>query len=502
MKKPIVLCIMDGVGIKKDNYGNAFIKANKPNLDKLFRDYPNSLLEASGEAVGLPANQMGNSEVGHTNIGAGRVIYQPLENINRSIKDGSFFENKNINDVINHTIDNKSNLHIFGLLSDGGIHSHIDHLFALIDLLKDKKINVFLHLFTDGRDTLPDVANVYVNKLINKIKGLNNIKIATIGGRFYAMDRDNRWDRIKKYYDAIVYRDAKSYKSPLDAIEDNKNKGNLDEFIEPSIIDGGACLTNNDGLIVFNFRPDRLRELFYALTNQNFNEFDAKKLSNIKLVTMMPVSDDVICTNAYNLPNLNNTLGEYLEKQNLSQLRIAETEKYAHVTYFFDGGKEQNFKNCERILIPSPKVKTYDLKPEMSAYEITNKLIDELNKDKFDVVIMNFANGDMVGHTGVFDKTIKAVEAIDECIGKIFNKVKSLGGTMFITADHGNCDTMLDKDGNVVTSHSTEKVPFIITDKTITLKNGKLADIAPTILKYMKLDIPKEMTGNILIEEK
>lgn len=500
--KPIVLCILDGVGINKEEKGNAFLQANKPNLDKLFKEYPNSLLDASGTHVGLPDNQMGNSEVGHTNIGAGRIVYQPLELINTKIKDKTFFNNTNILNVINHTKENNSNIHILGLLSDGGIHSHINHLEALIDMCSNNKVNnIYLHMFLDGRDTLPNVAQKYLDQIKNKIKNITNCSIASISGRFYSMDRDNNWDRIQKSYDVIVKGTGNKNNNYEQVINECYKNEVYDEFITPTLLDENGTIKSNDGLILFNFRPDRVKQLFKTLTNKDFKEFETKQLNNIKLVTMMPVSDEVICTNAFELQKLDNTLGEYLSKKGLNQLRIAETEKYAHVTYFFDGGVERDLKGCERILIPSPKVTTYDLKPEMSAYEITDKLLLELDKDKHDVVILNYANGDMVGHTGNFNAAVKAVEVVDECIGKLYSKIEEKQGTLLIIADHGNCDYMLDENDNIVTSHSTNKVPCILTNKNYKLNNGKLSDIAPTILKLLNLEIPQEMNGNILIEE-
>lgn len=496
--KPFVLCILDGVGIRKQKHGNAVKQANMPNFNKLMKKYPHSLLDASGNKVGLPKGQMGNSEVGHSNIGAGRVLYQPQEIINKEIKNGKFFKNKNILEVIEHTKNNNSKLHLFGLLSDGGIHSDIKHLMALIDMCKNNNIkDLYFHLFLDGRDTLPTEALKYIEQLEKKIKETNIGKIATISGRYYAMDRDNRWERIKKSYDVIIgnTKETKDYKK---YIQDSYKKNITDEFIEPILVNKNGIIQDNDGLIVYNFRPDRLRELFKAITNKQFNEFEHKEFKNIKLVTMFGVSEEVICLNAYQKEELENTLGIYLSKNNLKQLRIAETEKYAHVTYFFDGGKELKLKGKDQILIPSPKVATYDLKPEMSACTITNRLLKVI--DKYDVIILNFANGDMVGHTGKINETIKALEAVDICLGKIYEKVQELNGTLMITADHGNSDTMLDKNNNPITSHSMSKVPLIITDKKIKLKNGKLADIAPTILSYLKLKIPKEMTGKNLIK--
>ena len=498
--KPIVLCILDGVGITDNIKGNAFKQAKKPNFDHLWNEYPHSLLEASGELVGLPEGQMGNSEVGHTNIGAGRIVYQPLELINTKIKDKTLFQNKNILEVINHTKENNSDIHIFGLLSDGGIHSHINHLIALTDMCKQNNVkNIYLHMFLDGRDTLPNVALKYLNQIKEKISNISNCHIATISGRFYSMDRDNNWDRIKKSYDVIVNGIGNLNSNYEEVINECYSNNIYDEFITPTLINKEGTLKENDGLILFNFRPDRVRELFKTITNEEFNEFDTKKFQNIKLVTMMPVSEEVICTNAFELQKLDNTLGEYLSKKGLKQLRIAETEKYAHVTYFFDGGVEKDIPGCERILIPSPKVKTYDLKPEMSAYEITDRLLTELDKEKHDVVILNYANGDMVGHTGNFDAAIKAVEVLDECIEKMFKKIEEKKGTLIIIADHGNCDYMLDEFDNIVTSHSTNKVPCIITNKQYKLSDGKLSDIAPTILSLLGLEIPSEMDGKVLI---
>lgn len=495
--KPLVLCIMDGVGEREETHGNAVKAAHTPNLDMLKEKYGYSLLEASGSKVGLPDGQMGNSEVGHTNIGAGRIVYQPLQLITEKIKDGSILENKNILNVINHTKENDSKLHIMGLLSDGGIHSHINHLMGIIDMCIKNNVNeIYFHIFLDGRDTLPNVAYNYIQQLENKIKEINKGKLVTISGRYYAMDRDNNWDRLVKSYDAIVYGKAEEYKTAKEVIDSNYAKDIYDEFIIPAILDKEGIVDDNDGIIVFNYRPDRLRELFSALTNPNFKGFETKLLNNIKLVTMMPVSEEVICTNAFELQKLDNIIGDYLSDHNLKQLRISETEKYAHVTYFFDGGVEKEIKGCEKILIPSPKVATYDLKPEMSAYLITDKLLSII--DKYDVVIMNYANGDMVGHTGVFDATVKAVEVVDECIGKVYKKVMELGGTLIVTADHGNSDYMLDDNNNVITSHSTSLVPFIVTKEGIVLKNGKLGDIAPTMLKLLDLEQPKEMTGEAL----
>ena len=496
--RPVVLCILDGVGIRHELKGNAFLKAKRPNFDYIWKNFPHSKLDASGRPVGLPDGQMGTSEVGHMNIGAGRIVYQPLQFINEAIENKSFFENKNIKEVIEHTKQNNSKLHILGLLSDGGIHSHIDQLMSLIDMCKIENVKeIYFHIFTDGRDTLNDSAYKYLERLENKIKEIEMGKIVTIAGRYYAMDRDKRWDRLELAYNNMIKGTGDKFNSPKEVIEYNYQQNQYDEFIKPAILDESGLITDNDGIIIFNFRPDRLREIGSALTSPNFNGFDRKQLKNIKLVTMMPVGDELVYKHAFELPDLKNILGEYISKQGLKQLRIAETEKYAHVTYFFDGGKEQDYPNEKKILIPSPKVPTYDLKPEMSAYEITETLIKELSN--FDIVILNFANCDMVGHTGDFNATVKAVETVDECIGKIYRKVRELDGVLIITADHGNCDYMIDENNHVVTSHSTNQVPFVVTTN-IELQDGKLGDIAPTILKLLDLEIPSEMTGENLIK--
>lgn len=503
MKKVIVLAILDGCGIRKESDGNAFLNAKKPTFDYLVNNYPHSLLDASGFFVGLPDNQMGNSEVGHINIGAGRVVYQSIEIINKSIKDKSFFENEKILDVINHVKKNSSSLHIMGLLSDGGVHSHIDHLKALIKLCKSQNVEVYYDLFLDGRDVSPKSAYKY----IKQIEDLNYGKISTISGRYYALDRDNNFDRLKKAYDAICYGEGNVFSSPKELIDYSYENNITDEFIIPSIINKKP-LSDNDGVITFNFRKDRLRELFTSLTNYEEYKVQAlekgmhiKEYKNLKCLTMMKVVESVKCQYAFEDIKLNNTLGEYLSNKGYNQLRIAETEKYAHVTYYFDGGKEVDYKGMKKILIPSPKVATYDLKPQMSALEITNTLLNEIDKDIYDVVILNYANGDMVGHTGNYEAAVKAVEYLDECLKKIYNKVKEKDGVLIITSDHGNCDIMWDENKNIVTSHTTSKVPFIITKKGIKLNNGSLCDIAPTILELLNEENPSEMTGTSLISK-
>ena len=407
--KPIVLCILDGVGISNKVEGNAFYNAKKPNIDFLIDKYPNSLLDASGEYVGLPKGQMGNSEVGHMNLGAGRIVYQSQEYINKKIKDGDFYSNENIINTINHAKSNNSSLHLLGLLSDGGIHSDINHLFALLEMCKNEGIkDVYIHAFTDGRDTSPTSSMKYFDMLNEKIKELDIGKLATISGRYYSMDRDNRYERVKLAYDAIVNGKAEEYSSYNEVTESNYKRNITDEFVMPAVINKEGIIKDNDALIVFNYRSDRLRELFSLITNENDKSLERTIRKNIKLTTMMSVSDEVICDNAFKLPDLKNTLGEYIDNLGFKQLRIAETEKYAHVTYFFDGGEELELKNSKRILIPSPKVATYDLKPQMSAYEITETLINELDNN-YDLVILNYANGDMVGHTGEYEAAIKAV---------------------------------------------------------------------------------------------
>lgn len=499
--KPVVLCILDGMGIRDNKEGNAFLKALKPNFDNLWNNYPHSLIEASGELVGLPSGQMGNSEVGHMNIGAGRIVYQPLPFISEQIKNQSFYKNENILEVINHTKKNDSSLHILGLVSDGGIHSHVNHLMAMIDMAVNNGVQkLYIHAFLDGRDTLPDVGLHFLKQVEQKLKDVNTGSIATVSGRYYAMDRDNRWDRVKKAYDVITNGIGEEYENIEQLIESNLERSITNEFVIPAVLNKNGLIKDNDGIVVINFRPDRLRQLFSALSNPNFNGFDRTLITNLKLVTMMPASNEIIAKHAFELEPLVDTLGEYISSKGLKQLRIAETEKYAHVTYFFDGGVEKELVGCKRVLVPSPKVATYDLKPEMSAYEITEQLLKELDDD-YDLVVLNFANGDMVGHTGNFDAAVRAVEVVDQCIEKIYNKIKEKRGTLIITADHGNCEYMKDKQGNIITAHTTNKVPLIITNKNYRLKDGCLGDIAPTILEILNVEKPNRMNRNSLIEK-
>ena len=492
--KKILLCILDGVGISNKKEGNAFINADIKNIEFLINNYPNKYINASGNYVGLPDNQMGNSEVGHLTIGAGRIIYQSLELINQKIENNEFFSTKAFINVINHCKKYNSKLHILGLLSNGGVHSHINHIKALLKLCYIEKFkNVYFHVFTDGRDTYKESSIKYLDELQREIEKYNIGKICTISGRYYAMDRDKRYDRTKKYYDMIVNNIGNTSNNYTEYIKNNYKLGITDEFIEPCILDKNGNIDNNDGIIWANFRPDRAIQILDALTNKNFNSFNTRKLSNIYLTTMMYVSDNIKGDIAFSKENIDNTLGIYLSKNGKKQLRIAETEKYAHVTYFFDGGKDLNLPNCKRILIPSPKVATYDMKPEMSAYEVTNKLLIEMDND-YDFILVNFANGDMVGHTGNYDATIKAMNVIDESIGKIYRKCIKEDYTLIITADHGNCECMLDDEYNVVTSHTNNKVPFIVCSKNININNvNKLSDIAPFILKIMNLKLPDEI---------
>jgi len=502
--KKVLLCIMDGVGVRENSIGNAFENADTRTIDRLMKEYPNMLLHASSLYVGLPEGQMGNSEVGHSTIGSGRVIYQSLEKINKSIREGGFYQNKELLNAIEHARNNDSKLHLIGLLSDGGIHSHINHLFAILDMCKKEEFyNVYIHVITDGRDTAPDSGIKYIKMLNEKLESLEFGKVATVCGRYYMMDRDNRFERVKQAYEMLVGGIGDRYDYPEQAWKNNQARGVTDEFVNPSIIKMDGLIEDNDSLITFNFRPDRLRELYACITNKDFVSFDRKMLNNIKLVTMMPVASEVICSNAFGLENIDNVLGSVISNNGFSQLRIAETEKYAHVTYFFDGGKELEHNNCKKVLIPSPKVDTYDMKPDMSAYLITDALIKEL-ENKYDLIVLNFANGDMVGHTGVYEKGIVAVETVDKCIEKIIDNINLDEYTVIITADHGNCEQMINDDGTVNTAHTTNLVPFIVLDKNTKLKKdyvGSLSDIAPTILDIMDLDIPNEMTGNSLIVE-
>ena len=497
--------ILDGVGLNDDINGNAFRLAKTPNIDKLFADYPNSRIKTSGHDVGLPDGQMGNSEVGHTNIGAGRIVYQDLTRISKSIKDGDFFENKALIDAIDNAKISGRALHLMGLVSDGGVHSHINHLFALLELAKKHSLqNVYVHAFLDGRDTLPSTALAFIQELEEKMEKIGVGKIATIGGRYYGMDRDNRWERIQLAYDAMTVGRGNFFKSAKQAIKKSYGDKIYDEFVKPVVIIDDdnqpiSKIKDNDSIIFFNFRPDRARQITNTIVDDVFDGFKREAiLKNIKFVAMTEYDSTIKNMDvAYKPQAIDNTLGEYISKLGYTQLRIAETEKYAHVTFFFNGGEEKQYLNEDRILVPSPKVSTYDLQPEMSAYEVTDKVIEAIASKKYDVIIMNFANGDMVGHTGYLDKTIIAVEALDACVGRIIKALYDVGGEAIVTADHGNCEYMIDPiSGDVITSHSTFDVPAIIVSNRVSdATNGRLCDIAPTLLGLMGEKVPSEMTG-------
>ncbi len=480
----VLLTILDGAGLRDEVKGNAFKQAKKANFDYLWNNYPHTELLASGQDVGLPKGQMGNSETGHLNIGAGRIVYQPLELINKSIDDRSFYENEVLLDVMKYAKNNSKKLHFIGLISDGGVHSHINHLKNLLKMAKSNNVEeIYMHLITDGRDTLMDSGYKYVSE----IEKLDIGSVATICGRYYTMDRDKNYDRTLKGYKLMTEGISKEYKNSKDVFDDSYKNGIYDEFIEPSLLNKNGLIEKEDAVIWFNFRPDRAIQILSYLENITSH-----------IATMMFVSNDIKAPFAFKLNDLKNTFGEYISDMGLKQLRIAETEKYAHVTYFFDGGVEKKLNGCDRILVHSPKVATYDLKPEMSAYEVTDKLLENMNK--YDVIILNFANPDMVGHTGNMSATIKAVEAVDENLGKIYEKACELGFTLLVTADHGNSEYMIDENNNPVTSHTTNKVPFIVCDKNLQLNEGRLSDIAPTMLELLRLGKPKEMTGESLIK--
>ena len=507
-KKVTMLMILDGFGKNANKEGNAVANANKPNLDKLSMTCPTAEIYASGEAVGLPDGQMGNSEVGHTNIGAGRIVYQELTRITKSIEDGDFFSIPEFVEAIENCKKNKSKLHILGLVSDGGVHSHERHLYGLLELAKRKDLNdVFVHCFMDGRDTLPASGEGYIQKLEEKMKEKGIGKIATISGRYYAMDRDKRWEREEKAYNAMVYGEGETASSAIQAIESSYQKEVFDEFVVPTVIMNGdkpvATIEDGDSVIFFNFRPDRARQITRALVDPEFKEFKTEKM-NLNFVCMTEYDETIPNVKiAFKAEELKNTFGEYVSSKGLTQLRIAETEKYAHVTFFFNGGREEPYKGEDRILVPSPKVETYDMKPEMSAYEVCENVVNAINEEKYDAIILNFANPDMVGHTGNLDAATKAVEAVDKCVGKIIDALSKHEGTCLITADHGNCEQEIDyKTGEPLTSHTTNPVPLILYGKeNVKLKNGKLCDLAPTMLKLMNLEQPAEMTGESLIVE-
>ena len=504
-KQPVLLMILDGWGLAPASAENAAAVANTPNLDKYFAEYPHTTLQASGKFVGLPEGQIGNSEVGHLNIGAGRIIYQNLTRITKAIEDGDFFTNPVLCDVMAKTKANNSSLHLMGLVSDGGVHSHLTHLEALVHMAKEQGLkNIYIHAFLDGRDVGPKTAAGYLKQLQDALMEIGAGKIATVSGRYYPMDRDKRWDRVERGYRAIVLGEGKAAADPVEAVEESYAAGVTDEFVAPIVIEGvDGRVKAGDGIIFFNFRPDRARQLTRSLNDKEFPYFERPESAlPVNFVCMTQYDATIDAPVAFPPETYAETLGQLLADKGMHQLRIAETEKYAHVTFFFNGGVEEPNKNEERILIASPKVATYDLQPEMSAEEVTQALLAELDKDKFDVVILNFANPDMVGHTGVLEAAIKAMEKVDECVGRVVEKVQSLGGSVCITADHGNLEHMVDADGQPNTAHTTNVVPFIlISDKQYKLHNGILADIAPTMLELLHLEKPALMTGSSLIEK-
>ncbi|MFJ5564043.1 2,3-bisphosphoglycerate-independent phosphoglycerate mutase [Lysinibacillus xylanilyticus] len=508
-KKPVALIILDGFAFRNETFGNAVAQANKPNFDRFWNEFPHSSLIAAGEAVGLPDGQMGNSEVGHLNIGAGRIVYQSLTRLNKSIREGDFFTNKAFLDAIAHAKAHQSKLHIMGLLSDGGVHSHCEHMFALLKLAKQQGLDeVFVHGFLDGRDVGPTTALGYIEETEKQMKEIGVGQFASIHGRYYAMDRDKRWVRVALTYNVLVDGVGQTADSAASGVAESYERDVTDEFVIPfSVQERGeavATIEDNDAVIFFNFRPDRAIQLSKVFTNSEFDGFalSAKHPKNLKFVSFTHYSDEVNAQVAYENDNLKNTIGEVLASNGKTQLRIAETEKYPHVTFFMSGGREEKFEGEERILIASPKVATYDLKPEMSAYEVTEALLAEIAADKFDGIILNFANPDMVGHSGMLEPTIKAIEAVDECLGKVVDAILAKGGAAIITADHGNSDEVLTLEGNPMTAHTTNPVPVIVTKPNLMLRNGGiLADLAPTMLELLEVSQPSEMTGQSLIEK-
>lgn len=501
---------MDGFGKNPSEKGNAIKAANKPNLDKLMSENPVTYIGASGMDVGLPDGQMGNSEVGHTNIGAGRVVYQELTRITKSISDGDFFENEAFVGAMKNCKDNGSALHIMGLMSDGGVHSHNTHMYAIVELAKRMGLEkVYVHCFLDGRDVPPASGADYVAQTIEKLDEIGVGKVATVMGRYYAMDRDNRWERVSKAYAAMVYGEGVEADDPVKAIKqsyetiDEDGKHLTDEFVLPTVCLKDAQIKANDSIIFFNFRPDRAREITRTFVDESFNGFERKN-GFFPLYYVCMTQYDATMPNvhvAFKPESLTNTFGEYISSLGKTQLRIAETEKYAHVTFFFNGGVEKQYDGEDRILVASPKVPTYDMQPEMSAYEVTDKVVEAVKSGKYDAVILNFANCDMVGHTGVFEAAKAAVEAVDECVGKVYDAVKEMDGVMLITADHGNADKMIAEDGTPFTAHTTNPVPFIVANYPCELREGgKLCDIAPTMLKIMGIAQPKEMTGESIVK--
>ncbi|WP_461204601.1 2,3-bisphosphoglycerate-independent phosphoglycerate mutase [Clostridium sp. DL1XJH146] len=508
-KKPVMLMILDGFGCSDIEEGNAVKAGKTENFSRLWKEYPHTTLGASGMSVGLPDGQMGNSEVGHLNIGAGRVVYQALTRITKSIKDGDFFENEALLKAVNNAKENDSALHLLGLLSNGGVHSHIEHIKGLLRLAKQNDLKkVYLHAFLDGRDTPPSSAIEFIKEIEEYMAEIGVGSIATLSGRYYSMDRDNRWERVELTYNALVYGKGEYYNSAIEAIEKSYHDNKNDEFVLPSVIldneEPKATIKDKDSVIFFNFRPDRGRELTRAINDEVFNGFERNSL-DLTYVTLTQYDSTLKNVEAAFKPEkYTNTIGEYVSKLGKKQLRIAETEKYAHVTFFFNGGVEEPNEGEDRALIPSPKVATYDLKPEMSAYEVTEELLTRIDSDEYDLIILNFANPDMVGHTGIMEAAIKAIETVDECANRVVNKMLQKDGKIFITADHGNSEQMIDfSTGNPMTAHTINPVPFVYVsndEKDVSLRDkGVLADIAPTLLEAMGEESPEEMTGKTLV---
>ena len=499
-KTPTVLVIMDGFGMGNPGAGNAVSLANTPVLDRLFAENAHTTLSASGLDVGLPDGQMGNSEVGHTNIGGGRVVFQDLPRISRAIDSGEFFKNPAYNKAMDDCLQKGSSLHLYGLLSDGGVHSTVEHLWALLKMAKDKGLEkVYIHAFLDGRAVSPTSGKDCVAQCVEKCAEIGVGKIATVMGRYYAMDRDKRWERLQMAYDAMVYGEGVQNSDPVDAVARSYENGVTDEFVEPVVCDSRGTISNNDSIIFFNYRPDRAREITRAIVDPEFDGFPRE---------FFPTT--YVCNTEYDasMPNVlvawpriavKNGLGEYLSSLGMTQLRIAETEKYAHVTFFFNGGVETQYPGEDRVLVASPKVATYDLQPEMSACEVCDKCVERIRSGAYDVVILNFANCDMVGHTGVLEAAVKAVETVDACVGRVVDAALEMGGIAMITADHGNAEQMVQPDGSPMTAHTTNRVPFILCGAGTELREGRLADIAPTILDVMGLACPPEMDGKTLI---
>nr|YP_010902429.1 phosphoglycerate mutase [Hypnea nidifica]WCH54284.1 phosphoglycerate mutase [Hypnea nidifica] len=501
---PIILTILDGWGYSNNSNGNAIKLANTPNIDYLWNTYNHTLLNASGKDVGLPTDQMGNSEVGHTTIGAGRIINQDLVRISTSIKNKSFFKNSTLNNICKKTKLNNSKLHLIGLCSDGGVHSHISHLIALIKIIKTYNITTCIHIITDGRDTKPNASQIFVQEIIQEIKNIKNINICTISGRYYSMDRDCRWSRTKKAYDILINNQICTTNDPITFIQNSYDQGISDEFIIPTRIYSGE-ISNNDGIIFFNFRPDRMRQLIHCFTKKTFKGFTTHHQKNLSVISFTQYDASLCIPIVFPPEQKNHFLGEIISQHGLKQFRLAETEKYAHVTYFFNGGLEEPFPGEDRELISSPKVETYDLAPEMSAYTLTNSIIKTIKKNYYHFIVINYANPDMVGHTGNLSATIEAINTVDKCIGKLFEAVKLANCHLIITADHGNAEYMLNENNEPCTSHSTNLVPFILINNNENLQkkplrnNGCLADIAPTILDILNLQIPLAMDGKSLL---